>query len=454
MRVRRLAFSGSSFVDAGALIEEARQRQKMHRKYIASSLLLLAAVISASIAIGIGNHNGSPNISTLQSHSSPSNPAAPIEVHSVITTLRIPGLLVPQVEKSEGRVAAGAGSIWAMTQVLKSKDDCPPSEVVQIGRQVGCFFSYVVRIDPKTDKVVAQIPYPGGWAITYGDGAVWLVSGNVLGYDYLLYEIDPATDHLERTITVPTSQILYGTGAYGQITVGNGDVYFTYYNENGPLIGEVNATTGKFITAFNTPTHCDGGIPAVAFGGLLWDGCGAINIASGSIKFNLKLPNNFSGYSGTLVGNNLWVAGNIGLTPEHSGPQGALIEIDTTNGHVTQEYKDGAVAVTSDGSHLWAAENYDVATSASLSSSWTTKSTSEFYGELSTAEIKTTTGQSSHRVAQPSLGGENYWVDIAATKGVIAIEDGMPSDSPSLLRRFGFQWGVMVASRSQLGFPA
>lgn len=413
MRSRRLAFDGSAFLEVEALIEEARQRQRLRRKYLGVSALLIVGVVAGLIiATGGGSDNRTPRVSNVQSRPISSNPSATNQARAATTTLHVPGLLLPEVEKSEQRVVVGAGSIWVMTNVFESTVHCAANEVVQINRHVGCSVSFVDRIDPKNNRIIARIRYPGAWAITYGAGAVWLVSGKIFGYSYYLYEINPSTDRLERTITVPTAQMLYATGAYGEITVGNGDVYFTDLNSNRPGIAEVSVATGHLLDTISLPSGCHGGIPIMATGGLLWGGCGAVNVSSGGIKYNLNLPNNFSGYSATLIGDNLWVAGGLQSFPHPSGPHGAMVDIDTTNGRIAHVYKDDAVAVTSFGSRLWAAENHT---------------------EFSTVQIDPTTGRESHRVPQPQLGGGNWWVNIAATANELAIEDWSQTRTSSLV---------------------
>lgn len=131
---------------------------------------------------------------------------------------------------SEGGIAAGAGSVWLVTS---DKSD-------------------LTRIDPRTNKVIAQIRIPAGsFNPVFAGGSVW-VSSNAGG---TLVRVDPATNKVvSETPVGPKPRFL---------TVGAGSVWLL--NQGDGTIARVDATTGKRTALIQAGIPGLGG--EIAFGG-------------------------------------------------------------------------------------------------------------------------------------------------------------------------------------------
>lgn len=131
---------------------------------------------------------------------------------------------------SEGGIAVGAGSVWIVTS--KASD--------------------LARIDPNTNKVVAQIRIPAGsFNPAYADGSVW-VSSNEGG---TLVRVDPATNSVVgQTLVGPMPRFL---------TVGGGSIWVL--NQGDGTIARVDAKTGSRTALIEAGIPGFGG--EIAFGG-------------------------------------------------------------------------------------------------------------------------------------------------------------------------------------------
>jgi virginiamycin B lyase len=134
---------------------------------------------------------------------------------------------------SEGGIAVGAGSVWIVTS--KASD--------------------LTRIDPKTDKVVAQIRIPAGsFNPAYANGSIW-VSSTAGG---TLVRVNPTTNQVVgQTPVGPMPRFL---------TVGDGSIWVL--NQGDGTIARVDAITGKRMALIAA------GIPG--FGGEITFGGGAV----------------------------------------------------------------------------------------------------------------------------------------------------------------------------------
>jgi len=101
---------------------------------------------------------------------------------------------------SEGGITVGAGSVWLVTKP-----------------------STLVRIDPKTNQIVASIPLPSGSENPlFADGAVWVSS-----YEHgELLKVDPASAAVVATIPIgPKPRFLTaGAGSIWTLNQGDGSV--------------------------------------------------------------------------------------------------------------------------------------------------------------------------------------------------------------------------------------
>jgi DNA-binding beta-propeller fold protein YncE len=106
----------------------------------------------------------------------------------------------------------------------------------------------LVRIDLRTNRVVATIPLPpdtfrGG--IAFGEGAVWVTSGTV----DVVYRVDPATNRLAATIPVPDWP--------SEIVVAAGTVWVTHLDPppNAGFLTRIDTRTNKLLTPIQVPSN-------------------------------------------------------------------------------------------------------------------------------------------------------------------------------------------------------
>lgn len=132
---------------------------------------------------------------------------------------------------SEGGLATGAGSVWMMIDARGT----------------------MVRIDPATNKVVAEIYVaPGSFAVAFGEGAVWVTSTE----KNLVTRVNPHTNLIEETITVgPQPRFL---------AVGEGSVWTI--NQGDGSISRVDAKTNKVVATIAAGIPGGGGEIAVGEG--------------------------------------------------------------------------------------------------------------------------------------------------------------------------------------------
>ena len=190
-------------------------------------------------------------------------------------------------EASGSAVAAGEGSVWAIKFFeLKAHDLLrldPQTGAVQ-GRVSGIAHhrggpvvgegsvwvhvgGEVLRIDPKTEKIVATIPTLGSvGTIAFGEGAVWVLEQTHLwpNSEHLLSRIDPTSNRLTQTIHL-------GSG-FSSIAVGEGAVWVAQSGSGTPR----DPTPGKLLRIETQPLQIVRAIP-------LWWTPVKMLIAAGSI---------------------------------------------------------------------------------------------------------------------------------------------------------------------------
>jgi streptogramin lyase len=230
----------------------------------------------------------------------------------------------------------------------------------------------LLRIDPQTDRVVATVPTPVSGesaSIAFGEGAVWVTSGQANG---VVYRVDPAANRVTATIGVPG-------GAFG-IVVAAGTVWVTQYlPEPDPgIVARIDARSNRLLSpievpnmpgairygldavwvtsrytvsridphsgAVTQPLHRVGDVRAVG-GGSLWGtyansaadaGVQRINPVTGQVVATIRIPN------GVLIAfglGTLWVAQDAssiasgGNEPDRTEP-GKLYRIDPATNRV------------------------------------------------------------------------------------------------------------------------
>jgi DNA-binding beta-propeller fold protein YncE len=189
-------------------------------------------------------------------------------------------------EGGRSAVAAGEGSLWAVKFGLTAQDllqlDPRTGRVLERvsgiphhrgGPAVGEGSVWVhvggkvLRIDPKTAKVVATIPTHGSLgSIAFGAGAVWALEQSHLwpNSENLLSRIDPSSNQVTKTIHI-------GSGAFS-VAVGEGAVWVT---QSEPDTASVPAP-GKLLRIEPQSLRIVRAIP-------LWRRPGKVVIAAGSL---------------------------------------------------------------------------------------------------------------------------------------------------------------------------
>lgn len=102
------------------------------------------------------------------------------------------------IADSEGGVAVGAGSFWMLTDTRGT----------------------LARVDPDTNKVVAEIYVPpGSFAVAFGEGALWVTSTE----RSLVTRVNQYTNAIEATIPVGPKPRFLTVGEGGVWTLNQGD---------------------------------------------------------------------------------------------------------------------------------------------------------------------------------------------------------------------------------------
>lgn len=148
-----------------------------------------------------------------------------------LKTGQVTATLPLTIGNSEGGLAAGAGSIWMMSDAKGT----------------------LVRIDPATSKVVAEIYVaPGSFAVAFGEGAVWVTSTET----NLVTRVNPYTNAIEETVAVgPKPRFL---------AVGEGSVWTI--NQGDGTISRIDAKTNKVVSTIEAGIPGPGGEIAVGEG--------------------------------------------------------------------------------------------------------------------------------------------------------------------------------------------
>jgi virginiamycin B lyase len=135
------------------------------------------------------------------------------------------------VPDSEGGIAAGAGSLWLMTDKNGT----------------------LTRIDPATNKAVAEIfVAPGSYTVAFGEQAVWVTSTE----KSVLTRVNARTNVVEHTIPVgPKPRFL---------AVGEGSVWTI--NQGDGSISRVDVKTNKVVATIEAGIPGNGGEIAVGDG--------------------------------------------------------------------------------------------------------------------------------------------------------------------------------------------
>jgi streptogramin lyase len=160
--------------------------------------------------VWVANHNGDPTTSVTKIDP---------------TTMRVVDVIPVGNTNSAGPVwlVSSAGSIW--TNVNSSPN-------------------VVVRINPRTDRVVATIPAPGACTqLAANDTSVWGASGEDPSCPPGVTRIDPATNKVTKTF--------HDLGATDALALYQGSLWYgTTFNRT---LGRIDTRTNKVVSVLNMP---------------------------------------------------------------------------------------------------------------------------------------------------------------------------------------------------------
>lgn len=184
------------------------------------------------------------------------------------------GAVLLAVPLAANYLAAGLGSIWGPTP------------------------EGLVRLDDQTGAVLATVPIPEVTELTdvaVSDGSIWLTAKD----DGKVVRIDPSTNTV-------VAQIPTGLGAHGIVVDGNG-VWVTNYRAN--TVSRLDASTGEVVA---TIEGAGSGVGIDSSGDAVWAstqslGISRIDPATNEVTLVIEGPG--SAYGLAYDGNALWVSG-------------------------------------------------------------------------------------------------------------------------------------------------
>src|SRR5215469_5576737 len=169
MKATERVLATSAGREAEALIEQARRRRRRRHWVIA---LALAAVLAVVLAVVAGAGGGAGGRLRVQGGKRPPGASAAPRL-GVRWRARVPAGVVS--------MTAAYGSLW----------------VAGIGA--------VTRMEPASGQVTARIPTPLTGELSDAaslGGTIWVSSGTTSRHAGVLYQIDPATNRVLRTVPV------------------------------------------------------------------------------------------------------------------------------------------------------------------------------------------------------------------------------------------------------------
>lgn len=194
-------------------------------------------------------------------------------------TPKVTATVKTKVAGSDGRIATGVGSVWAITDrkgVLSRIDpdtNAPVAEIYLSSGATAVVFGddalwitsdegspatgMLTRVNPHNNEIVETIevgPRPGRLAV--GEGGVWTLNRGTGSSGGTVTRVDPATNKVVATITI-------GDGVSdGEITAGLGSVWIS---APGVPIIRIDPRTNRAVQRF---TGAGGGAVLVAHGSL------------------------------------------------------------------------------------------------------------------------------------------------------------------------------------------
>jgi hypothetical protein len=197
--------------DAWPRLQRRLRREPWRRAVLVAGLVLV--VLAVGVAPGLlARRTEQPTVPAVGTPVVPGRP---------VVTARI------RLDRPVGPFAIGFGAIWATGQ------------------------DALVRIDLRTNRVVATIPMRlggsggEGCSIAFGEGAVWVSSGETAG---VVYRVDPAANRVTAAIPVPDGPL--------EVVVAAGTVWVTHLADPGAgHVTRIDARTNKLLTPIQVPTN-------------------------------------------------------------------------------------------------------------------------------------------------------------------------------------------------------
>lgn len=221
---------------AELLIQEARRRQRLRHR--AASAVVCIALVGLVLAYAAGGFSNPFRVTKPSSKNPPVRPSAN-DNHGIIA-IKVANLYGTRGQPpADTAIAFGAGSTW----VLGGKG--------------------VVRIKSVTGAIEAKIaiPYPTGhigtaWNLAFGGGGLWVESVVLNTKGYLLSEISPTTNRIERQVVIdggPNGTPQAGVmGSFQTFAAEGSDLLFAYASGVGSaeqlMLSTIDAKTGAVLS--------------------------------------------------------------------------------------------------------------------------------------------------------------------------------------------------------------
>jgi len=185
-----------------------------------------------------------------------------------------PAELLTATIRGVGAMASGAGSVWIIADAAGA----------------------LLRVDPDTNRAVADLPVPGGaQALAFANDALW-VAGTTTP---TVTRINGHTNVAQKPITVGTGPLALAAGEGGLWVLNTGDA----------TVSRIDPTTGKVVTTIRMGVATAGGVIAAGEGSVWVSAPGAplvrIDPATNAVTHTFSGP---GGGAIAIGAKSLWIA--------------------------------------------------------------------------------------------------------------------------------------------------
>jgi hypothetical protein len=328
-----------------------RNRQRLRRISLATGTVLAAAAITVAVAVTLpaGGHR-------------PQAAAHPVRFGNYILTVR--DLLAIQ------KTAASVPSARVVTRALQLKTPNYASlafgagsawVLSPVGSQSGSPCGKLIRVNTATLNLTGSVPFrlcPS--AVTFGDGAVWVLSFQIGVRGYQVARVDPVTLGVTFVTTIDQSITPAGdTGAkYMFLTVAGGKVFAAVQGRlGGAQITAVDATSGKPMHSAALPSAYgpltalaanDKAVWAGTFNGWVF----RIDPLTDSIRVARHLGTRVASLSTSSTG--IWVSVNLPVPSRATYPGLDILRLNPLTGSLKEDTGIPMTFVAAGGPDVWA----------------------------------------------------------------------------------------------------